>query len=719
MKYERKPEASARGAEHDAATAHQPTTVQREEVGAALPDFFGDSPVAAFAIDVTHVVTHWNKACESMTGIASEKIIGSSNHWQPYYVQPQKVLADFVLSNPQSRMVDAQILDGLRPVPLATGAYEIEDFFPHLGESGRWIAFSASPLRDKQGHVVGAVQTMQDVTEVHVAEEALRDARVNVERLAMKRVAMLSQACALQGKAAASTDIGDDESGAENRPAAFIQAAEPRKDISSGLKEAHVKSGPDSEGAPALSAFFDGSPVPAFAIDVDHVVTHWNKACERTTGVPASSMIGTRSQWAPFYPKERPVLADLIVSGTAEEMVDTYYRQKFRRSPIIPGAFEAEDFFPQMGENGRWLFFSAAPLRDQNGRVVGAIETLQDVTKRKLAEKNLHKVQVDLEHLVAKRTAQLAQANSTLEEDIRQREAAEAELLRRNAELTELNVKLSMAQEQLMQSEKLASIGQLAAGVAHEINNPIGYIFSNFTALEHYLEGLLGMLSAYEEAEADIASPSVLARLKSRRLEVELDYLKSDLPNLMEESMEGIIRVRKIVQDLKDFSRVDTNLQWQCADLHQGIDSTLNIVNNEIKYKADIVKEYGSIPEVECLSSQINQVILNIVVNAAHAIGPERGTITIRTGAAADVVWVEISDNGCGIPAENMTRIFDPFFTTKPVGQGTGLGLSLSYGIVQKHQGSIDVRSVVGQGTTFRLALPIRHTATQRDGTER
>jgi two-component system NtrC family sensor kinase len=246
-----------------------------------------------------------------------------------------------------------------------------------------------------------------------------------------------------------------------------------------------------------------------------------------------------------------------------------------------------------------------------------------------------------LEELVAKRTSQLAQANGRLEEDIRKREAAEAELLRRNTELTELNAKLSMAQEQLVQSEKLASIGQLAAGVAHEINNPIGYIFSNFGTLENYMASLFDMLNAYEDAESSICSPEVLKNVKAVRERIELDFLKEDIAALMSESKEGIVRVRKIVQDLKDFSRVDAHQEWQWANVHHGIDSTLNIVSNEVKYKADVIKEYGDIPEIECLPTQVNQVVMNIVVNAAHAINGPRGRITIRTGT-------EYLDRNCG-----------------------------------------------------------------------
>jgi signal transduction histidine kinase len=276
------------------------------------------------------------------------------------------------------------------------------------------------------------------------------------------------------------------------------------------------------------------------------------------------------------------------------------------------------------------------------------------------------------------------------------------------AELTALNEQLSMAQAQLLQSEKLASIGQLAAGVAHEINNPISFVFSNFGTLQTYVASLLRVLARYEAAEPFIADADVARGIADLREQVDLAFLQEDILALMAESRDGIERVRKIVQDLKDFSRVDAHQQWQWADLHQGIDSTLNIVNNEVKYKADVVKEYGAIPEVECLPSQINQVIMNIVVNGAQAIEGRRGRITIRTGASGGNVWIEIADNGCGIPQAIQSRIFDPFFTTKPIGTGTGLGLSLSYGIIQKHRGRIDMQSEEGVGTTFRIELPIR-----------
>ncbi len=464
------------------------------------------------------------------------------------------------------------------------------------------------------------------------------------------------------------------------------------------------------------AAFFDGSPVPSFVINANHVVTHFNKACEVTLGVEAHRIIGTKGLGHLFYGKERPVLADLIVDGSIKEIIDDLYQNRYRGSLVVPDAYEAEGFFPHLGTSGRWLFFTAAPLRNKNGDMIGAIETLQDITERKVAEEALMKAQVEVEQVVEQRTAQLAEVNQTLREDVSRREIAERELLDRNADLHALNAKLSVAQEHLVQSEKLASIGQLAAGVAHEINNPIGYIFSNFGTLETYLVNLFEMLAVYEKAEGLHSAPEVVSELKAKREDIELDFLKEDIPMLMRESREGIVRVRKIVQDLKDFSYVDANPEWQRANLIQGINSTLNVVSNEVKYKADVIKEFGDIPDVECLASQINQVVMNLVVNAAHAMGPDRGKITIRAGTEEGNVWFEVADTGSGIPKDSLPRIFDPFYTTKPVGKGTGLGLSLSYGIVQKHHGRIDVSTEIGKGTTFRVTLPIVQPAKQDPG---
>src|SRR5574340_1019983 len=281
------------------------------------------------------------------------------------------------------------------------------------------------------------------------------------------------------------------------------------------------------------------------------------------------------------------------------------------------------------------------------------------------------------------------------------------ELSSANAEIQSINRKLNQAQHQLLQAEKMASIGQLAAGVAHEINNPIGYVNSNLGSLGTYIVDLLRVVDGYAEVERrhDVAA-ALFEEVRRMRKEADLDFLREDIDALMVETREGVARVHKIVQDLRDFSRAGSEDEWQWADLHRGLDSTLNIVNNEIKYKAQVVKEYGSLPEIECLPSQLNQGFLNLLVNAAQAIAG-KGVITVRTGVGEDNVWVDIADTGHGIPAQHLQRVFEPFFTTKPVGQGTGLGLSLSYSIVRKHGGNIEVTSEPGRGTSFRVTLPI------------
>jgi len=272
-------------------------------------------------------------------------------------------------------------------------------------------------------------------------------------------------------------------------------------------------------------------------------------------------------------------------------------------------------------------------------------------------------------------------------------------------QLTETNRNLADTQNQLLQSQTMASVGQLAAGVAHEINNPVGFVNSNLGSLQGQVDGLLRVISAYETADPALtAYPGILAAITVAKKSADLDFLREDIVTLMTESRDGLARVAKIVSNLKDFSQVD-NADWQFVKLEAGLDSTLEVVGNEVKAKAEVIKEYAGLPDVECMAAQINQVFAKLLVNAAQAI-ERRGTITLRTGFDEQEAWVEIEDTGRGIPPENMKRIFDPFFSTLPIGQGTGMGLSLAYSIARGHHGRIDVTSVVGQGSHFRLTLP-------------
>lgn len=271
---------------------------------------------------------------------------------------------------------------------------------------------------------------------------------------------------------------------------------------------------------------------------------------------------------------------------------------------------------------------------------------------------------------------------------------------------------LKSTQSQLLQQEKMASIGQLAAGVAHEINNPMGYIASNLGTLQKYTQKIqhndqncMHLINKLK----DLAYPEVenlKQEIEKSRQQLKVDFIFEDISALIAESLEGADRVRKIVADLKSFSH-QAEEETKDADLNKGLESTINIVWNELKYKAHLTKEFGDLPPVRCYPQKINQVVMNLLVNAAHAI-ENKGEIRLKTALEKDRILIEVSDTGCGIPEKNLSRIFEPFFTTKEVGKGTGLGLSMAYDIIHhKHGGEIKVDSRVGEGTTFRVYIPL------------
>jgi two-component system NtrC family sensor kinase len=307
--------------------------------------------------------------------------------------------------------------------------------------------------------------------------------------------------------------------------------------------------------------------------------------------------------------------------------------------------------------------------------------------------------------------AQLQDLNLQLKDEVQERMAAVAELKVRNEDLQALNQRMASAQARLLQSEKMASIGQLAAGIAHEINNPIAFVRSNLHSLASYLSDLTAVMKAYEDAEAARDGDTERRKLADLKRSTDIDNVLGDIPPLLAESSDGLSRVEKIVKDLRKFSHVD-KVVWQPVDLHECIETTLRLAAHEIERKADVVREYGVLPPVACLPGQINQVFLNLLVHAAQS-HTTRGTITIRTGRDGDSVWVQVQDTGAGVSREDLSRIFDPFFTTdftaSQSGTNPGLGLSVSYNIVQQHGGTIDVASEPGKGSTFTVRLPIEH----------
>ena len=294
--------------------------------------------------------------------------------------------------------------------------------------------------------------------------------------------------------------------------------------------------------------------------------------------------------------------------------------------------------------------------------------------------------------------------NRTLEEKVEQRTTL---LNKRNNQLEQSNQKLHAAQQQLIQTEKMASIGQLAAGVAHEINNPIGFVSSNLGTLKEYTDAYCSLSKKVQALIIikDKESQSLLLQDLSEWINNEdISFINDDTTNLLKESIDGLHRVTNIVKDLKQFSRADSD-EKQWFDVNECVKTTLKMVNNELKYHCNIDKDLGTLPMIWMNFGKINQVLTNLLINAGQAI-KEQGQITITTELQNDNIAILVKDNGSGISVDNINKLFDPFFTTKDVGEGTGLGLSISHGIIQEHGGNITVTSELNKGSCFSIILP-------------
>jgi len=276
------------------------------------------------------------------------------------------------------------------------------------------------------------------------------------------------------------------------------------------------------------------------------------------------------------------------------------------------------------------------------------------------------------------------------------------ELERINMLLQEKIKELEETQAQLVQSAKMASLGILAAGIAHEINNPNGFVNSNLQVFKNYITNLKKFFHAQEEF---FLSPDNVDKLLSIKQKLQIEHIMGDMENLVSDSLEGTERIKSIVKDLKEFSRLDKP-ELEDYDLNKGISSTLNMLRHEVKYGIKVIEEYGEIPLIKCHPRQLNQVFMNLLINAIQALNG-RGEVTIKTSLEGSFIITLIEDNGCGISEKNLEKIFDPFFTTKDVGKGMGLGLSLSYKIIKSHGGTIEVKSETGKGTVFTVKLPV------------
>ena len=279
----------------------------------------------------------------------------------------------------------------------------------------------------------------------------------------------------------------------------------------------------------------------------------------------------------------------------------------------------------------------------------------------------------------------------------------------KNEELVTGKIQLEHLQAQIVQSAKMASLGQLAAGVAHELNNPVGFVHANLEMLDQHFTNLTRLIEYYDQIDISAIDGAKAASIKD---EIGYPTILGDINSIVRDCRDGSDRIRDIVQNLRTFSRLD-EADYNLTNIHEGLDSTIRLISGYFSSgNIRLVRDYGDLPVIQAFSGQLNQVWMNLLVNAAQAIGTGKGEVKIKTSVDDDDIFVEISDSGCGIAVQDLNRIFDPFFTTKPVGEGTGLGLSISFGIVERHGGNITVGTRLNEGTTFKVRLPLHFEST-------
>jgi PAS domain S-box-containing protein len=487
-------------------------------------------------------------------------------------------------------------------------------FEAHLFErerpDGRIIEINGKPLPDG-----GFITTYTDITERKRSEIALQEFNTTLEQKITERTETLHQTLA------------------------YLGAAQDR-----------------------LAQIVDGSPVAAYVLDHERHVTHWNRACENLTGVSAASILGTRETWRYFYENERPMMADLIVSGELAGELDKLYADNWRRSEIIDGAFEAESFFPNFGESGRWLFFTAAPLRDEAGQVVGAIETLRDITEQRTAESALND-----------RAQALQQALKDLGNVIEN---------------------LEQTQDELVRSEKMAALGSMVAGVAHELNTPIG---NSLMVASHLVE----------------TSKKMKESLRTGLKKSMLDEFLADTDTAGDVLVRNLGKAANLVSSFKQVAVDQTSSQRRSFKLAEMIGEVITSLGPTIKATPYVVEQdVAADILMESFPGPLGQVITNLINNGIiHGFdsGPS-GLIRIAAEKSQDSeqVVLKITDNGKGIPSDVLPRIFDPFFTTRLGQGGSGLGLNIVHNIVFSILGGrIIAESTPGAGSCFTLTLPL------------
>jgi PAS domain S-box-containing protein len=652
------------------------------------------SPIPTFVIDRQHKVIFWNRACEELTGFTAKETIGTDKHYKPFYGTKRPLIADLIVDQDINGLEKFYGTKRVKKSDRVEGAYEARDFYMNLGGQSRHLYFLAAPIYDDTGNIIAAIETLQDVTKEREMELSLKEYTENIREELEKNITL-------------------------------------RKTI---------------EG------IIEGSPIPMFVIDKDHKIMFWNRAFTELSGYEGKYLIGTDRQYVPFYPEKRPVIADLIVDNDIDELEKFYGKKKVQKSTVIEGAYEAWDFYSNLGGKKRYLYFLAAPIYDDKGEIIAAVETLQDITREEELSQNLKeyaetmenelteniRLRQEIEGLYNYMQTVLESSPDTLFElnsegiityasrgrgdglhpdqikgkhfteyapahkdyltarwkEIKngnfgpfEMEVTAAGGTRQFHLITPCPLKGSMdryvmvsreitefkeLEKKYYESQKLAAIGQLSAGIAHEVRNPLSSIKMSLQILEKRLQ----------------PEGNDLKRFKIAQREVE--------------------HLEELVNDVLIFAKPGDPKKVP-TDLRRTIENALEMVEKAVLDKhINVIQQIEiELPHPNIDGVMLEQAFLNIFRNAIDAMqeGGRLQIIVRESGNQPHELSIEIADDGGGMDEETLTHLFNPFFTQKRY--GTGLGMTQVKKIIDLHAGNIEIESKKGEGTRVVITLPL------------
>jgi len=685
---------------HDISERKRAATALEEQREFSL-ELVQDAAVPCFVLSPDHRVLVWNKACEELTGIRAAEVIGTGRHWQGFYDNEQPTLADVVLDG-----APLELYAKCRASTFGKDGLQCEKWLRDVGGKDRYLFFDAVPVRNGKGEMIAVIETLQDLTDRKNAEESMEKSEEKFFKAFHASpdgivINTKTEGLFIEANEAFIGMLGysrEEVVGHSSRELGlWVDPGQRARIIDQTNREGVVRNVEISIRVKSglirtflwSSDIIDLNDRDCLIVTVRDITDQKenerqllrSKAELTSKHEELSALFGQVESVKREWEKTMDCINDMVIlldpdgrikrcnRATMEfvglpygEIIGRDWQQVMQTDMFVPPLDGINSFYCseiRLETSNRWL--SVTYYRDSDDGDLeqsGAVVTINDITQTKQAA----------------------------------------------LDLTEAYTELKATHNQMIQQEKMASIGQLAAGVAHEVNNPTGYIISNLGTLAKYQTRLMDFINA-QSGIIDTLDRTEQEKIAALRKQMKIDYIIGDLPSLVSESLDGAERIKNIVQSLKCFSRKDDD-RSTTASITDCLDSTINIIWNEIKYKATLKKEYGEIPAIRCYPQKLSQVFMNLIVNAAHALG-ETGEITVRTWQKNDAAYITVTDTGSGIPEEIRGRVFEPFFTTKEIGKGTGLGLSISYEIVRKHGGEITVESTVGTGTTFTVMLPL------------